>query len=491
MNNIMQDVIKRTNGELYIGIVGSVRCGKSTFIKKFMEQKVLPLINDEDTYKHILDELPLSGEGRNITTVEPKFVPSLPLNISISDEINFRTRLVDCVGYVIKSAKGYLNEDGTNRLVETPWFSEPIPFNEASTIGTKKVIENHANLGIVLTSDGSFGEFSKTEYEEVLDVIVGELQELKKPFVILVNTKNPNTEQTIKYVNSLSAKYNNIVIAKDVQNLNSDDVDELLKEVLNEYDINELHINVPSYIDELDDNVTFKKEFNELIAKVTVENRKLKSVFNVQNELKSSGMFENVIIDEVDSSTGNVIISIEFKESTFVDIVEQLTGMKLENKTDLIKVLKDYRKASDIYNSYGKSIKIKDERGYDLFVPDLSCMKLDEPTLIKQGNRYGIKIKATSPIVFMMNMNVESTFEPIIGNEAQANALVEHMKEKSKNDVNELWNSEIFGRKLCDVILDGIYAKTRGVTDETLIKFKDSLEKVVNYSSGGILAIML
>ena len=248
-DNIIRDVITRTSGELYLGVVGSVRSGKSTFIRRFMELKVLPYINDKDSYKKVLDELPQSGEGRNIMTVEPKFIPSDQMKLTIDNDVSFQARLVDCVGYVIPSANGYLNEDGTSRMVQTPWFAEEIPFNEAASIGTKKVIENHSNIGVVITSDGSFGDFKRHEYELVEEKIIDELKELNKPFIIVVNTVKPNAEETINLVNELKEKYNNAVVAVDIKNMTEVDVDNIMKEVLNEFDISELSIKIPNYIE--------------------------------------------------------------------------------------------------------------------------------------------------------------------------------------------------------------------------------------------------
>lgn len=490
-NNIIRDVITRTSGELYLGVVGSVRSGKSTFIRKFIELKVLPFINDKQIYKKLLDELPQSGDGRNIMTVEPKFVPSEEVKITIDDDVSFQARLVDCVGYVIPTANGYLNEDGTARMVQTPWFAEGIPFNEAATIGTQKVIESHTNIGIVVTSDGSFGEFKRYEYEMIEEKIIAELKELNKPFIVVLNTAKPNDPETLELVESLKNKYNNACVAIDVNNMSEQDVDTLMKEVLNEFDISELSIKVPNWIDTLDDNISYKKEFNDLISSTTATYRKLKDVFNIQNKLKDSNLFENVNIDNIDPSTGLVEINISCNDDLYKDLIEEVVGQKIENKGDLMRILSNYKKAMSVYEKLGNSLDTVSSRGYDIVVPKVTEMKLEKPELIKQGNRYGIKLKAIAPLLCLTEVNIESTFEPIIGSQVQAEALMAHMLEISENNPTELWNSEIFGRKLCDVIKDGIYAKTHGIDDVTLSKFKDALEKVVNYSRGGLLAIVL
>ncbi|MBQ4571569.1 MAG: stage IV sporulation protein A [Bacilli bacterium] len=490
-DNIIRDVITRTSGELFLGVVGSVRSGKSTFIRRFMELKVLPYVQDKDLYKRILDELPQSSEGRAIMTVEPKFVPSEQMKVTIENDISFNARLVDCVGYVIPSATGYLNDDGTSRMVQTPWYSEDIPFNEAASLGTKKVIESHANIGIVITSDGSFGEFKRHEYEVVEEKIIDELKALNKPFIIVVNTIKPNSEETINLVNELKDKYDNAVVAVDVKNMTETDADKILKEVLNEFDIDELSVHVPSYIDVLDDDVSYKQKFNTLINDTTANYRKLKDVFKIQDTLKNSELFENVEISNLDPSTGHVEINITCSEELFKSLIEEVIGETIDNKGNFMKLLQNYKKAVSVYQKLGNSLDIVKERGYDIAVPKINEMTLDKPELIKQGTRYGIKIKAIAPAICLTEVNIESTFEPIIGSEAQAEALINHMLEKSENNIEELWNSEIFGRKLCDVINDGIYSKTSSLSDETLIKFKEGLEKVVNHGHGGVIALII
>ncbi len=490
-DNIIRDVITRTSGELYLGVVGSVRSGKSTFIRKFMELKVLPFVHDKQIYKKVLDELPQSGEGRSIMTVEPKFVPSDQVKITIDQDVSFQARLVDCVGYVIPSANGYLNEDGTARMVQTPWFNEGIPFNEAATLGTKKVIENHANIGIVVTSDGSFGEFKRYEYEAIEEKIIAELKELNKPFIIVLNTTKPNDPETKALVDELSKKYDNAVVAIDVNKMTEEDLDLIMKEVLNEFDISELLVKVPNWIEVLNDEISYKHDFNELISTTTANYRKLKDVFNIQETLRNSELFNTVEITNIDPSTGLVELNITCHEDLFKGLIEEVLGTKIENKGQFMALLQDYKKAMELYEKLGNSLETVKERGYDIVVPKVKEMILEKPEIIKQGSRYGIKVKAIAPAVALTELKIESTFEPIIGSEHQAEALINHMLEKSENNIDELWNSEIFGRKLCDVIKDGIYAKTNAIEDQTLYKFKEALEKVVNHGRGGVIAIII
>ena len=289
----------------------------------------------------------------------------------------------------------------------------------------------------------------------------------------------------------MKTKYSNSVLAIDVKNMSEADADALLKEVLNEFDISELEVHVPSYIDILDDNISYKKQFNTLINDTTASFRKLKDVFKIQDTLKNSELFENVEISNLDASTGNVEITITCKEELYKSLIEEILGEKVENKANFLNLLQNYKKAVKVYQKLGNSLDVVKNRGYDIAVPKINEMRLDKPELIKQGSRYGIKIKAIAPAVCLTEVNIESTFEPIIGSEAQAEALINHMLEKSENNIEELWNSEIFGRKLCDVINDGIYSKTNSLSDETLIKFKEALEKVVNHGHGGVIAVII
>ena len=488
--NIIKEVITRTKGEIYLGVVGPVRSGKSSFIRKFMEVKVLPYIKEEDTYHKVLDELPQSGEGKTIMTVEPKFVPSNNMTITIEDNVNLNIRLVDCVGYVIDSSKGFLNDDGSTRLVQTPWFSEPIPFNDAAGLGTKKVIEAHSNIGILLSSDGSFGDFTRDEYAKIEERMVDELKSLNKPFVLILNTNKPNAEETKNLVNELSNKYNVTVLPINVLDLTNNDVDLILKSALNEFDISELNLEVPSWVDQLDGNIPFKQEFDSIINDVTGNYRKMKDAFIIQDKLLECGLFDSVDIMNVDSGSGVVDINIKVKDGIYTEIIEDILGVTLEDKGVLIEILQKLKKAEEIYNKIGNLEKVY-QVGYDVVIPPISEIKLEEPTLSKQSNRYGILINAKAEALLITKVDVESSFDPIIGNMEQAQILVDHMKEDYENNPEKLWNSEIFGRKLCDVISDGIRIKVNQVPNKILEKYSDGITKIINQNKGGVIAIVL
>ena len=490
-NNILKDVATRTSGEVYIGVVGSVRSGKSTFIRKFIEKKVLPLVSDKYTYDKILDELPQSSEGRTIMTVEPKFIPSNIVKISVDNDVSFQVRLVDCVGHIIESAKGYLNEDGSTRLVQTPWFSDAIPFDDAAKIGTDKVIESHSNIGIVMSSDGSFGDFSRDEYEKVEELVIEELKQLNKPFVLVINTTKPYDESTKNLVKELENKYDVSVVAVDVKNINEEDIDMILKNAMNEFDINELNLEVPSWINKLNDDISYKERFNEIVSSTTGSFRKMKEVFKIQEVFKESNLFEQVNISDINCGTGEVKIELMCSEQIYNDIINELLGGNIDDKCSFIEELQILKKAKKTYDMIGNSLEKVEQVGYDISLPKIETINLEKPELLKEGTRYGIKLKAIAPMIQFVKINVCSTFEPIIGTKEQAEEVINNMILNYENNPDKLWNSEIFGRKLCDVINDGIKSKVNAIPDNILEKYKTSIEKVVNYGKGGLITIIL
>lgn len=488
--NIIKEVVTRTNGEMYLGIVGPVRSGKSTFIRKFMELKVLPYITDDATYKKVVDELPQSGEGKTIMTVEPKFVPSNQMIVEIEENLSLNVRLVDCVGYVIPNAKGYLNEDGTNRLVQTPWFSDPIPFGDAAGIGTRKVIESHSNIGILLSSDGSFGEFSRDEYEVIEEKMVEELKNLDKPFVLVINTIKPTDTETINLVSELKSKYEVSVVAIDVKNLTVSDVDLVLKEALSEFDISELNIGVPTWVNSLDDEVSFKQHFSSIISKTTGNYRKMKDVYTIVDTLSDCELFKKVEISNIDAGSGIVDLDLSIADDEYNNVINEIIGFPIEDKSELILALQKFKITKKVYDKVGNLDKVY-QVGYDITIPAINDLTLDEPQLLKQGNRYGIKLKATGAAILLTKVNVESTFEPIIGDVNQATVLVDHMKENYLTNPNQIWDSEIFGRKLGEVINDGIKLKVSQVPEVVLDKYSKGISKVVNSGKGGVITIII
>ena len=484
---MLEAIVKRCQGEFYIGIVGPVRSGKSTFITKFMENKILPLISDDFLKNKILDELPQTAKGKNIMTVEPKFIPNNAITVNFGD-IEMNVRLVDSVGYIIPNATGYYDDNGP-KLVKTPWFDEAIPFKEAAEIGTKKVITNHSNIGILVTSDGSFSEFERNDYSSVEEMIVNELKALKKPFVIVLNTQDPTSEKVLKLKDSMENKYGVSVIPTNVLNMDSNDIDHILKEALNEFELKELNIMLPQYISVLNDTNNIKKNILDIINNASKKFNKYKEVENIKNSLVETNMFNDVKVELTDAGSGIANITLELDDKFFNEIIVSFLGHLIEEKHELISILQEYSELKKGYSSVKRALDEVMATGYGISYPEVSEMKLLDPVVTEASGRFGVKLKAIAPSIHMIRVDVESTFEPIIGTYEQSQTLINSLM--ASDDINEVWNKEIFGRKLSELVNDGIKSKINLVPDKAKRKLQESLEKIVNTGSGGLIAIIL
>ena len=489
-NKYINDVIERTSGELYLGVVGSVRSGKSTFIRNFITKRVLPLIQDENILNKVKDELPLSSQGKRIMTVEPKFVPSDQMTLYLEDSIPLKVRLIDSVGYVLPSSIGSKNEDGSSRLIKTPWFSEEIPFDEAAKLGTKKVIVDHCHIGIVVTSDGSFGDFTREEYEAVEEEIIDDLKKANKPFIIILNTTKPNDETSIDLASSLKEKYNVSVICLDLENLTTEDTELILKTILDEFDIEELNIDYPKFMDLLNEDIPSKNNFIQTLEELTQEVQKMKDVYKIKDRLISSNLFESVELTKVDAGRGIVDVNTKISDEKVRDIIFELTNESVNDLEDLMILLQNYKMLKEFKEKYTNLNEwINQDTGF--IIPSIDKMILNEPTLIKQGSKYGIKLSATAPVKHLCEIKIDSSFEPIIGEEMQAKMLLQHMIDDYNKDHNLIWNALFFGQKLSDLICDGVKVKVNEVTSDVENKYINSLEKITNKGKGGVISIVL
>lgn len=483
----LEAIVKRCQGECYIGIVGPVRSGKSTFITKFMENKILPLVHDDFLKNKILDELPQTSKGKTIMTVEPKFIPNNAITINIGDtEMN--TRLVDSVGYVIPNASGHFDDNGP-KMVKTPWFDEAIPFKEAAEIGTKKVIVNHSNIGVLITSDGTFSDFTRSDYESVEELIVKELKALKKPFVIVLNTLDPKASTVIKLQKDLEKRYQVSVIPTNVLNMDSKDIDMILKEALNEFEIKELNLLLPKYISVLYDENPIKKNIMETINQSTKKYSKYKELELIKDSLIETNLFKDVKIDLTDAGMGIANITLELDDLYFNEILKALLGYELNEKADFISIIQEYASLKDNFSKVKSALDEVLNTGYGVSYPTVTDMKLLEPVITEQSGRYGVKLKATAPSIHMIRVDVESTFEPIIGSLEQSQTLINSLMKEE--DLSLVWNKEIFGRKLSELVNDGIKSKINMMPDKAKLKLQESLQKIVNTGSGGLIAIIL
>lgn len=488
--NLYQDIAKRTDGDIYVGVVGPVRTGKSTFIKKFMNLLVIPNIENEYKKERATDELPQSAGGRTIMTTEPKFVPNEAVEITIDNNLKLKTRLVDCVGYLVDNAIGYL-EDDMPRMVKTPWFEEEIPFEKAAEIGTKKVIEEHSTIGIVVTTDGSITDIPREDYVVAEERVVSELKTLHKPFVILLNSSRPNAPETLSLSASLSVKYNVQVIPLNCEQLSIDDINNIFSKVLYEFPIEQISINLPKWVDGLDFAHPLKsqifKEIKEAFKDVSV----LKEINSCANAFSSSEVITSATPTDIMLGNGNVCISISVKEELFYKVLSEMTGVPIANEGDLFSTISSLSEAKKKYDKVAGALEEVNAKGYGIVTPSIDELVLDEPEMVKQGSRFGVKLHATAPSIHMIRANIETEVSPIVGSEKQSEELVNYLLSEFENDPKQIWSSNIFGKSLHELVNEGLQTKLSKMPDEAQAKLQETLERIVNEGSGGLICIIL
>lgn len=484
---VIKSISKRSGGDIYLGVVGAVRTGKSTFIRKFMENLVVPYIEDEYERKRCLDELPQAASGKTIMTTEPKFVPANAAKIKIED-FTANIRMIDCVGYIVPAAKGYEDENGP-RLVMTPWYQEPIPFVEAAEIGTEKVIKDHSTIGIVVTTDGSIGDIPRSQYIEAEKTVIEELSSLGKPYIVLLNSTHPMLPETEKLAEKLKEEYKVPVMPISIEAMGERDMYNILKEALYEFPIEQIKVNMPEWIALLNPDHYLKKEYINKIKEEVTEVNKLKDIDKINNHFRESEYIAKSYISEVDPSTGEVTINLEAPSGLYGKVLNDIMGISVSTKADLLALFQELNVARKEYNQIKTALKMVKQTGYGIASPTLDDMKLDPPEIIKQGSRYGIKLKAKASSIHMIKVDVESTFEPIIGSELQSKELINYLT--TNKEGNDIWKSEIFGRSLDVIVQEGIQAKLSMMPDNVRYKLCQTLTKIINKGSSNMIAIVL
>ena len=487
---IISSIAKRGNGEIYLGVVGAVRTGKSTFIKRFIENLVVPNITDEYEKKRCLDEIPQSAQGKTIMTTEPKFVPSQGATIKIN-EFETNIKLVDCVGYVIPDANGFVDEDGNPRMVKSPWFEDAIPFVEAAEIGTEKVIKDHATIGIVVTTDGSFGEIKRESFVDAEEKVISELEEIGKPYIVVLNTVHPTNTETQELARSLKDTYNVPVIPISAELLNEVEIMDILKQALYEFPVLDIKVSIPEWVHVLPNNNYIKQHYLDKIKESVISVEKVKDVDDIMNHFNDSDIISNSYISELDASTGVVTINLESSDDLYQQTLRSLMGDTITTKAGLLKIFASYADDKEEMDMMKQALKMAKSTGYGIVYPGLKELKLDTPELVKQGSRYGVKLKAVASSIHMLKVDVESTFEPIIGSEVQSKELINRLMKDYENDPSSIWKSEIFGRSLEAIVQEGIQAKLSMMPDNTRYKLKDTVTKIVNKGSNTLIAIVI
>lgn len=488
-NKILKSLDKKSNGEIYLGVVGAVRTGKSTFIKKCIETLILPNLDNELDKKRCMDEIPQTASGKQIMTIEPKFVPTSGATINING-LKTNIKLVDCVGYITPEAIGYMDEIGNPRMVKTPWFNEELPFVEAAEIGTTKVIKDHATIGIVVTTDGSILDMARSNYVNAEEKVINELKNINKPFIVVLNSRYPNSNETITLANNMKEKYNVPVISVSVEDMNENDIVNILKEALYEFPVDYIEFKIPDWVGVLNSNNKIKAEFINKMKESVINVDKVRDIENININLEDSDSISNSYISSLDTDNSEVTITLEAKDELYNEVLKEMVGKNINSKGDLIKVFQDFSEGNREYNSLKGALKQVYQTGYGIVLPRTSDMKLENPEIIRQGGRYGIKLKAKASSIHMIKVDVESSFEPIIGSEIQSKELINHLMEE-KNDNNSIWQSEIFGRTLENIVQESIQSKLSMLPDTSKVKLEQTITKMVNKGSNNLIAIVL
>ena len=487
---LLSSIARRGNGEIYLGVVGAVRTGKSTFIKRFIENLVVPSISDEYEKKRCLDEIPQSAQGKTIMTTEPKFVPSNGAKIKV-DDFEADIKLVDCVGFVIPNALGYEDADGNPRMIKTPWFQDSVPFVEAAEIGTEKVIKDHSTIGIVVTTDGSFGELRREDYLDAEEKVIGELISIGKPFIIVLNSSRPNSEETRGLAESLQNTYNVPAIPMNVETMEEKDILEVLKQALYEFPVMDIAIDMPEWVHVLPNTHEIKSHYLEKIKESVMSVSKVRDVEEIITHFTDSEIISRAYISELDTASGVVHLRLESSDELYQNVLKSLVGDAATSKAGLLKVFTTYAEGKEELDSIKDALKMAKSTGYGIVYPTLKDMKLDTPEIIKQGNRYGVKLKAKASSIHLMKVDVESTFEPIIGSELQSKELINYIMKDYQTDPSSIWKSEIFGRSLDVIVKEGIQAKLYIMQENTNYKLSHTVTKIVNKGSSNLIAFVL
>ena len=488
--NLYQDIKARTDGDVYIGVVGPVRTGKSTFIKRFMDLLVIPNISNDYKRERAQDELPQSAAGRTIMTTEPKFIPNEAVEITVGGNIKLKTRLVDCVGYLVNNAIGYL-EDDVPRMVKTPWSDEEIPFELAAEIGTKKVIKEHSTIGLVVTTDGSITDIPRQDYIEAEERVVNELKDLNKPFVIILNSNSPYSDFTIDLAIKLEEKYNAPVIPTDCSNLNIEDINNIFGRILYEFPIEQINITYPKWVDSLSDDHWLKNSlFNDIKSGFNDINV-LKEIDKSLDSMQSTEVISKTTIDNINLGTGEVNITIHLNDDLFYKVISEVSNIEINNEGDLFSIMAELSMVKKEYDKIAPALTEVKQKGYGIVTPTMEELILEEPEMVKQGSKFGVKLKAKAPSIHMIRADIETEVSPIVGSEKQSEELVNYLLSEFENDPIKIWESNIFGKNLHELVNEGLQNKLYKMPEDARIKLQETLERIINEGSGGLICIIL
>lgn len=485
---VYRDMKARTGGEIYIGVVGPVRTGKSTFIKRFMDLLVLPNMADEHAKERTKDELPQSASGTVIMTTEPKFVPKEAATVKISDDVEVKIRLIDCVGFMVEGASGHMEND-TERQVKTPWFEYEIPFTKAASIGTQKVIHDHATIGFVVTTDGSITDLPRENYISAEEKTVKELKSIGKPFIILLNCRKPYTEEARALKEELEEKYGASVVPVNCEQLKSEDIGEIMRQVLYEFPITEVEFYVPKWVEMLSRDHRIKQDLLENVRGIMDGLDEIRSIVSRKAE-SDSPYISSIAVDQIRMDTGCVQIRIQYEQKYYYEVLSEMTGADIKGEYELITTVKELSSMKDELSRIRDAFADVKLKGYGVVSPAKEDIKLEEPAIIKQGSKYGVKIRSEAPSIHMIRANIETEIAPIVGNEKQAEDLAEYIKKESASPEG-VWGTNIFGKSVEELVMDGMRNKIAMINDESQQKLQDTMQKIVNDMNGGMVCIII
>ena len=488
--SIYNDIAERTGGDIYIGVVGPVRTGKSTFIKKFMEALVLPNIENEFSRERARDEMPQSAAGKTVMTTEPKFVPDEAVTVKLDNCASLRVKMIDCVGYIVNEALGTI-ENGQPRMVHTPWQNEPMPFVEAAEMGTEKVIKEHSTIGMLITTDGTIGDISRESYVPAEERVVNELKAIGKPFAMILNSADPTAESAIALAYELEAKYKVPVALVSCTDLDSEDIRNILDLVLHEFPVDELRISIPSWLDAVDISNEIKASVYSTVRSCAEKIRKAGDIKNAVSTLAENEYIKSYSLDEINLGNGRAHISIDLDRSLYFDLISDLTGFDINSDEALISLLKEFAVAKQQYERVADALASAEEKGYGIVMPTIDELHLEEPRIVKQSGGYGVKLCASAQSIHLIRANIETEINPIVGTEQQSEELVKYMLKEFEADPSKIWESHMFGKSLYELVNEGLHTKLEHMPEESRTKLSETLERIINEGSGGLICIIL
>lgn len=488
--NIYGEIAERTNGNVYIGVVGPVRTGKSTFVKRFMDLKVIPNIENGYDKARAIDELPQSGTGRTIMTAEPKFVPNEAVEISMEDNISLSVRMIDCVGYIVKEAIGYIEENAP-RMVNTPWFDSPIPFERAAETGTRKVIEEHSTIGIVVTTDGSITEIPRSAYTDAEKRVIEELKACKKPFAVILNSTHPDDAETKKIASEIAENYEVPVKCIDALNMRESEINEIMNMILMEFPVNDIYFDFPAWVDSLDNTYDLKQKFRDLCIKSFTDIRKLREARDRVTSLSEPEFVENAYVKSVKPGSGLINVQLIAKEGLFYKTLCDISGLDIGDDRKLMNAVKELSDVQKQYKHIEYALNQAKATGYGIVMPSLEEMSLEQPEIVKQSGRFGVKLRAKAPSLHLIRADIETEVSPLVGSEKSSEELAGYIINEFEEKPELMWQSNIFGKSLHDLVSEGLNNKLLRMPEDAQMKIRETLERIINEGNGGLICIIL